>query len=115
MNALIAGLQEVIPMFRTPSHLPEQSRITLCDELNARIADCFDLFTQCKVACWNVKGIQFASFHPLFDTFCAHLLHTTDCFGERVVTLGGLTRCTARYIAKSSVLPEYPQDTVRDV
>jgi starvation-inducible DNA-binding protein len=102
-------------MFRSPSQLPEQSRTTIVDELNARLCDCWDLFSQCRVACWNVKGVQFSAFHPMFNNFSQHLYRFTDCLGDRLVTLGGLTRCTTRYAAKSSIIPEYPQDTVRDI
>lgn len=102
-------------MFRTPSHLSEQSRVTLCDELNARHCDCFDLFSQIKVACWNIKGPQFSALHPLFETFAQRMMQSTDCIAERCITLGGVARGTVRHIAKHSVVPEYPQDTVRDM
>lgn len=102
-------------MFRTPSHLTEQTRVTLVDELNARLCDCCDLFSQVKVACWNIKGPQFAALHPMFETFAVRLCASTDCIAERCVTLGGVARGTVRYVAKSSVIPEYPQDTVRDL
>jgi starvation-inducible DNA-binding protein len=102
-------------MFRTPSHLSEQSRVTLVDELNARLCDCCDLFSQIKVAHWNIKGPQFSALHPLFETFGQRLCRTIDCVAERCVTLGGVARGTSRHVAKHSVIPEYPQDTIRDL
>lgn len=102
-------------MFRTPSHLSEQSRATMCDELNARLCDCCDLCSQVKVACWNIKGPQFSALHPLFETFSHRLERSIDGVAERVVTLGGVARGTVRHVAKGSVIPEYPQDTVRDL
>lgn len=102
-------------MFRTPSHLSEQSRVTLVDELNARLCDCCDLVSQIKVAHWNIKGPQFSALHPLFDTFAQRLVRNIDCVAERCVTLGGVARGTVRHVAKHSVIPEYPQDTIRDL
>ena len=102
-------------MFRTPSHLSEQSRVTLCDELNARLCDCSDLCSQVKVAHWNIKGQQFSALHPLFATFAQRLGRSVDCIAERLVTLGGVARGTTRHIAKNSMIPEYPQDTTRDL
>jgi len=102
-------------MFRSANHLSEQSRVTLCDELNARLCDCTDLCSQVKVAHWNIKGPQFSALHPLFETFAQQLCRSVDCMAERCVTLGGVARGTSRHVAKSSSIPEYPQDTVRDL
>jgi starvation-inducible DNA-binding protein len=102
-------------MFRTASHLSEQSRLALCEELNLRLCDCCDLCSQVKVAHWNIKGPQFSALHPLFETFAQRLSRSTDCVAERVVTMGGVARCTSRHVAKHSMIPEYPADTVRDL
>src|SRR5512132_285270 len=102
-------------MFRTPSHLSEQSRVTLCDELNARLCDCCDLCSQIRVAHWNVKGPQLSALHPMFATFAQRLGRNIDCVAERLVTMGGVARGTARHVAKHSMIPEYPQDTIRDL
>lgn len=102
-------------MFRSSSTLSEQSRVTLCDELNARLCDCMDLCSQVKVATWNVKGPQLSALHPMFETFALHLCQTVDCMAERCVVLGGVARGTSRHVAKNSMLPDYPQDTVRDL
>jgi starvation-inducible DNA-binding protein len=38
-----------------------------------------------------------------------------DTIAERAVTLGAKAYGTARHVAKASKLPEYPQDTTRDL
>jgi len=100
-------------MFKSPSHLSEAVRSKLVDALNARLADGLDLHSQIKVAHWNVKGPQFASLHPLFETFAVGLALHNDSVAERAVTLGGKAYGTARHVSKFSRLEEYPQDTTR--
>jgi len=102
-------------MYKSPSQLPEQSRQKLIDALNARLADGLDLWTQIKVAHWNVKGAHFAALHPLFETFAVSLANFNDAIAERAVTLGGLAKGTARHVANASRLEDYPQETTRDM
>jgi starvation-inducible DNA-binding protein len=102
-------------MYRSPSHLPEDARVKIAAELNARLADGLDLHGQIKVAHWNIKGPQFAALHPLFETFAVSLANHNDSIAERAVTLGAKAYGTARHVAKSSRLPEYPQETTRDL
>jgi starvation-inducible DNA-binding protein len=102
-------------MYKSPSHLPEDARITIADTLNARLADGLDLHSQIKVAHWNIKGPQFASLHPLFETFAVSLAGHNDAVAERAVTLGARAYGTIRHVAKTSKLADYPQDTTRDL
>jgi starvation-inducible DNA-binding protein len=102
-------------MYQSPSHLPENSRIQIADQLNARLSDGLDLHSQIKVAHWNIKGPQFAALHPLFETFAVSLAAFNDSLAERAVTLGARAYGTARHVAKTSTLPEYPQNTSRDL
>jgi starvation-inducible DNA-binding protein len=102
-------------MYTSPSTLPEKARAAIAETLNARLADGLDLHGQIKVAHWNIKGPQFPSLHPLFETFAVSLAEHNDEIAERAVTLGGLAYGTARHVAKASRLPEYPQETTRDL
>src|SRR6476620_10284208 len=102
-------------MYKSPSHLPEDARVTIAETLNARLADGLDLHSQIKVAHWNIKGPQFASLHPLFETFAVSLALHNDNIAERALTLGGRAYGTVRHVAKSSRLPDYPQQTTRDL
>lgn len=102
-------------MFRSPSPLPEDARIAIASTLNARLADGLDLHSQIKVAHWNIKGPQFSSLHPLFETFAVSLANHNDAIAERAVTLGAKAYGTVRHVAKSSTLPDYPQETSRDL
>jgi starvation-inducible DNA-binding protein len=102
-------------MYKSPSHLPEEARAKIAETLNARLADGLDLHSQIKVAHWNIKGPQFAALHPLFETFAVALAMHNDTMAERAVTLGAKAYGTARHVAKTSRLPEYPQETTRDM
>jgi starvation-inducible DNA-binding protein len=102
-------------MYKSPSHLPEASRVMIANALNARLADGLDLHSQIKVAHWNVKGPQFAALHPLFETFAVSLATFNDTIAERAVILGAKAFGTARHVAKASNLPDYPQETTRDM
>ncbi len=102
-------------MYRSPSPLPEEKRAQIVESLNARLADGLDLHSQIKVAHWNVKGPQFPSLHPLFETFATSLAAYNDAVAERAVTLGGRALGTARHVAGASRLAEYPQQTSRDL
>ena len=102
-------------MFKSPSPLPEKARTQIAETLNARLADGLDLHSQIKVAHWNIKGPQFASLHPLFETFAVALATFNDTIAERAVTLGAKAYGTVRHVAKASKLPDYPQETTRDL
>src|SRR5262245_54985667 len=102
-------------MYRSPSELPEESRISIANALNAILADGVDLYSQTKVAHWNIKGPHFAELHPLFETFAISLGNHNDSVAERAVTLGARAYGTVRHAAKTSRLQEYPQETTRDL
>lgn len=102
-------------MYKSPSRLSEQARQKVAETLNARLIDGLDLHSQIKVAHWNIKGPQFASLHPLFETFAVSLAAHNDDIAERAVTLGARVYGTVRHVAQKSRLPEYPQETAKDV
>lgn len=102
-------------MYRSPNALPEDSRRTISAALNAVLADGLDLHGQLKVAHWNLKGPYFAELHPLLETFAVSLAAHNDSVAERAVTLGAKAYGTARHVAGASRLPEYPQETTRDL
>src|SRR5437867_9928930 len=102
-------------MFKTANPMSEPSRAKIVRDLNACLVDGLDLHSQIKVAHWNVKGPHFAALHPLFETFATSLAERNDTIAERAVTLGGLAYGTARHAARTSRLPEYPQETTRDL
>lgn len=102
-------------MYRSPSPLNEAARVALVASLNERLSDGLDLHSQIKVAHWNIKGPNFAALHPLFETFAVSLANHNDAIAERAVTLGGKAYGTARHVAKTSRLPEYPGETTRDL
>jgi starvation-inducible DNA-binding protein len=102
-------------MYASPSPLPEDARREVAAALDARLADGLDLWSQIKLAHWNVKGPHFAALHPLFEGFATSLAAHNDAVAERAVTLGALVHGTARQVAGGSTLPEYPEDVSRDL
>lgn len=102
-------------MYKTPSNLPEAARATISASLNERLVDGLDLHSQLKVAHWNVRGPQFPTLHPLFETFALALAVHNDAIAERAVTLGGHAVGTARQVARTSRVPEYPAELARDL
>ena len=95
-------------MFNTKNDLSEGTRARAVELLNARLADCIDLQTQCKQAHWNVKGPNFIALHELFDKIGEDVTDYVDDIAERAVQLGGVAEGTARMVAKRSSLSEYP-------
>ncbi len=102
-------------MYTSPSPIAAPARARIAEGLDARLADGLDLHGQIKVAHWNVKGPHFAALHPLFETFAVALAGFNDEVAERAVTLGGRAHGTARRVARTSRLPEYPEETQRDL
>ena len=99
-------------MFKTKNDLSEGTRAKAIELLNARLADCIDLQTQCKQAHWNVKGPHFIALHELFDKINEDVEDYVDDIAERAVQLGGVAEGTARMAAKRSSLAEYPATAV---
>lgn len=102
-------------MKNTPSHLSSDARKKMSDALRAVLTDGLDLYTQLKVAHWNIKGALFTSLHPLFDAFATDQAGNNDEIAERIRTLGHLAVGTARHVAKNSRLADYPQETTKDL
>ncbi len=102
-------------MYKTPSNLSEAARSTIANSLNERLVDGLDLHSQIKVAHWNIRGPQFPTLHPLFETFAIALANHNDAIAERTVTLGGHALGTARQVAKASRLPDYPAELSKDL
>jgi starvation-inducible DNA-binding protein len=102
-------------MPNTPSPLSAEARKQVSEALRAVLTDGLDLYTQLKVAHWNIKGPHFAALHPLFDTFATDQAANNDEVAERILTLGHLAVGTARHVAKQSRLPDYPQQVTKDL
>ena len=115
-RSLPAGPRPLEVMYRSPSPLLPAVRARIAQSLNASLADGLDLHSQLKVAHWNIKGPQFAAWHPLFESFAVSLADHNDALAERAVTLGAPALGTVRHVAASSGLPEYPhpQEIARD-
>ena len=98
-------------MYDTRIDLSISIREKVVPMLQARLADCVDLFTQIKQAHWNVKGPHFMALHDLFDKIAEIIEGQGDMLAERITTLGARADGTARVAATQSTLPEFPLDT----
>jgi starvation-inducible DNA-binding protein len=98
--------------FSTHIDIPADARARLTEQLNESLACTFDLMSQVKQAHWNVKGKDFYQLHLLFDEIAEELEGFVDELAERVTSLGGYARGTARMAAANSTLPEYPTDVI---
>jgi starvation-inducible DNA-binding protein len=95
-------------MYDTRIDLSISIREKVAPMLQARLADCVDLFTQVKQAHWNVKGPNFIALHELFDKLSDVVLEQIDELAERVTSLGGTAEGTVAVAAKRSKLKNYP-------
>lgn len=98
-------------MYDTRTDLSISVREKVVPILQARLADCVDLFTQVKQAHWNVKGPHFIALHELFDNIAASVEGQGDMLAERITALGARADGTARVVAVQSMLTEFPLDT----
>jgi len=100
-------------MHKTKNDIPEKTRGTLVELLNARLSDSVDLMHQAKQAHWNVKGPAFIALHKLFDEIVDQAEEYMDLIAERVVQLGGVAEGTIQYASKHTGLKQYP-DNISD-
>jgi starvation-inducible DNA-binding protein len=94
----------------TANDLPADTRETVVELLQCRLADAIDLQGNAKQAHWNVKGPNFIALHELFDQVYAAVTEFVDLIAERLVQLGGVAEGTVKVVADRSELPEYPSD-----
>jgi starvation-inducible DNA-binding protein len=95
--------------YKTANDLRDDVRANVANLLNQLLCDGIDLQLQAKQAHWNVKGPHFMSLHKLFDDVYSAAGQYVDLMAERVVQLGGIARGTARIVAATSELSEYPR------
>lgn len=99
--------------FPTSVAIEEATRRELIEIMNTLLASSVDLYTQVKEAHWNIKGPHFISRHELFDRVADHARAWSDVVAERISTLGGYARGTARDAALKSKLEAYDASAVR--
>ena len=90
--------------------LKSNTKSTVIDLLNARLADAIDLSLVTKQAHWNLKGPNFIAVHEMLDDFRATLDTHTDTIAERVAQLDGIALGTLQTVGKASKLAPYPTD-----
>lgn len=97
-------------MHNTKIDIKKETRETMIELLNERLADSIDLQSQAKQAHWNLKGMAFIGLHELFDQVAADIDDYKDMIAERVTILGGTAEGTVRVAAEKSKLSQYPME-----
>ena len=92
----------------TKNGLDVETRQSVVELLNARLADVIDLELQAKQAHWNVKGPNFIGLHELFDRVSEAAAKYKDEIAERAVMLGGVAVGTSQAVVERTTLPPYP-------
>ena len=80
------------------------------ETLQQLLVDSLDLCSQLKQAHWTVRGPHVVAHTLLFDDLGERLRGWSDDIAQRCVALTGRVRGTARDVAMSSRLPDYPDD-----
>lgn len=93
-------------MYSTRHDLPREDREALVRLLNQRLADTLDLYSQTKMAHWNVKGRDFYQLHQLFDEVAEIVEGHADLLAERATALGGVALGSIRQASSATSLPE---------
>jgi len=96
------------PLTPTKHGLDAETRQSVIELLNARLADVIDLELQAKQAHWNVKGPNFIGLHELFDQLAGAAAGYKDEIAERAVMLGGVAVGTSQAVVERTTLPPYP-------
>ena len=90
------------------SNLSDNTRSSMADLLNERLADAIDLTLAVKQAHWNLKGSSFIGIHELLDDVADRMREHVDTIAERCVILGGQARGTSQVVSSESSLEAYP-------
>ena len=90
--------------------LKSNTKSTVIDLLNARLADAIDLSLLTKQAHWNLRGPGFIGIHEMLDEFRDTLDTHTDTIAERVAQLDGIALGTSQVVAATTTLPPYPTE-----
>ncbi|NNE97473.1 MAG: DNA starvation/stationary phase protection protein Dps [Pyrinomonadaceae bacterium] len=97
-------------MHNTKIDIEKETRESIIEMLNARLADSLDLKSQAKQGHWNLKGMSFIALHELFDQVATEVEDYSDMIAERVTILGGTAEGTVRVAAEKSTLSQYPME-----
>lgn len=93
--------------YPTKNDLPQGTRETVAEVLNANLANAIDLTLQAKQAHWNVKGPDFIQLHELFDQVYEEATGWVDLIAERAVQLGGIAEGTLEAVTRQTKLRRY--------
>lgn len=97
---------------RFVSGIEDNTRKSLIELLNARLADMIDLSNAVKQAHWNLKGSGFIGVHELLDAVVDRVNGSADMMAERAVIIGGVAKGTSQDVVSNTKMKPYPNDIV---
>ncbi|WP_337876084.1 DNA starvation/stationary phase protection protein Dps [Elioraea sp.] len=97
-------------MHKTRNDLAANTRKTVIEILNARLADLVDLQLALKHAHWNVKGPHFIALHEMFDAMTDSYDAHVDDMAERITALGGTAMGSVQAVGAATSLEPWPTD-----
>ncbi len=95
---------------RFVSGIEDNTRKSLIELLNARLADMLDLSNAVKQAHWNLKGAGFIGVHELLDSVYDRVNEGADMMAERAVIIGGVAKGTSQDVVSNTKMKAYPND-----
>lgn len=95
---------------RFVSGIEDNTRKSLIELLNARLADMIDLSHAVKQAHWNLKGAGFIGVHELLDGVYDRVNESADMMAERAVIIGGVAKGTSQDVVSNTKMKAYPND-----
>jgi starvation-inducible DNA-binding protein len=97
---------------RFVSGIEDNTRKSMVELLNARLADMIDLSLAVKQAHWNLKGSGFIGVHEMLDAVVDRVNESADMIAERAVIIGGIAKGTTQDVANNTKMKAYPNDLV---
>lgn len=93
--------------------LADNTRASMAELLNERLADTVALTLAVKQAHWNLKGPGFIGVHELLDEVADRLRESADTMAERCQVIGGTARGTVEVVGTAARMEPYPTDVVQ--
>jgi len=90
--------------------LSDNTRKSMTELLNSRLADAIDLTLAVKQAHWALKGNGFIGVHKLLDDVADRLSESADLMAERIMVIGGQAKGTLQTANEASKMSPYPSD-----
>lgn len=92
-------------VYPTALDIQDNVKTNTIDKLQSLLVLLIDLRQVVRTAHWNIKGINFISYHTLLDEVQSSIDSYVDEVAEKVVTLGGIADGEVTKVNNDSALP----------